>query len=629
MNADDSGHNQQYKLSTPQRLKLGELLRECPSLKRQESRNTVIEQLSTAISSSVPRSNINSVDIANLVNTCMNHSNGINDLLDVLSFHEQGSIPFQRVLDYWNSIGKSTEPLPPLIIKHSEDPQSETNDVSPPRPDAGVSDGPTHTAPVDPGSANRATPPTPTPPPPGPTLGKRSRLSSVREWIAGKSKKLLGATALGVMGLIVAVCAWIYPNPPNPFAPRATATPQTGATSAATLPPTTPTLTASLTASPEPTQPTPTFGPLPESAPLLPALLLLSRFGDCGEIFSGFDQTLEASFADAAPEAPIAVAPLSTSITDSAMARAFGTEQKATVVVWSTCADNVATVDFEIMEQRGAPEVYEPTSFAVQLTSQSLLLDFTHALGVYSQRDYRQAADEFGQITKKFEQLGAIEPLSYLFQGNSLAFANQEREALAAFANIQEGQPYFAPSLYNQGLIERNLHWEDGRLDDAILLLTRTLAIDSDFMLAHSQLGIIWTEYAQVASGSSVDEYFSKAEQACTTANTSSDNIVRSMAELCMARIARIRYARRSVGSPEPTYDQGEEASTPFWAEPLYIEAMGQHDIWKRNEGRKDACTKTLAALRSYYNAASDDVVLSITRNDYDAAVPLLQTTCQ
>jgi hypothetical protein len=627
MNADDSAHNQQYKLSGAEEIELAKLLLECPSVMNHGSLNTIISILPKEISNSIVHGNSNLTHVINIVQRCNDFDNGINILINIVKEFDGGSIPFGKVSIYLEGKQKTIEPVGPDPAKNTnqpEDPRSEKNHVSPLKPGPAVNDDSISITIVDP--VITPTPPTPPPPEPEPTSAKRSRLSSVREWIAGISKKLLGATVLAVLAIIVTVLAWLYPNPLDP---KATATPQTGATSAATLPPTTPTISSSPTASPEPTPPTPTFGPLPESAPLLPALLLLARFEDCGEIFSGFAQTLEASFAESAPEAPISVASLSTNITNSATARAFGTEQKATIVVWSSCADNIATVDFEIMEQRGAPEVYEPAAFAVQLTSQSLLLDFTHALGVYSQRDYRQAADEFGRITEKFAQLGSIEPLSYLFQGNSHVFANQQFEALAAFANIQEGQSYFAPSLYNQGVIEKNLDWKDGIHDDALLFLTRTLVIEPDFMLAHIQLGVIWNEYAQAASGSSVDEYFSKAEQSCATASTSADSVVRSMAEVCTARIVRARYRRPSLGSPEPTYDQGQEASTPFWAEPLYIEAMGQHEIWQRNEGRKDACTKALAALLDYYNAARDDVVLSVTRNNYDTGVRLLQTTCQ
>ncbi len=91
-------------LSFAERSGIIERLMACHSLSNPGSRETVIQNLPAQIASSVARASQTSVDVSNLLTTCLNYPQGLQKLLEVVSFFEQGSIPFRELESYVKQI---------------------------------------------------------------------------------------------------------------------------------------------------------------------------------------------------------------------------------------------------------------------------------------------------------------------------------------------------------------------------------------------------------------------------------------------------------------------------------------------------------------------------------------------
>lgn len=75
---------------------LAKCLLAMPSMADQNSRSTVIDQLRAEIKTKVAKSPIDRMHVFNIVKTCLEYPNGIQELRDVLAFFEGDSIPMQR-----------------------------------------------------------------------------------------------------------------------------------------------------------------------------------------------------------------------------------------------------------------------------------------------------------------------------------------------------------------------------------------------------------------------------------------------------------------------------------------------------------------------------------------------------
>ena len=80
--------------------RLIELLLECPSIRDKETRHAVLGLLPTDIANAIKTSDIAKVHVFNIVNTCINFSNGINELFEAIAFFDDKTEPFQELRDF-------------------------------------------------------------------------------------------------------------------------------------------------------------------------------------------------------------------------------------------------------------------------------------------------------------------------------------------------------------------------------------------------------------------------------------------------------------------------------------------------------------------------------------------------
>jgi hypothetical protein len=91
------------KLSPTQRIQLARLLLECQSIKSSGSRETIINMLD-GIANNVVRDHAPFTEVLNLVNACLAHQNGLDDLLEILRAFEGESIPMRNVDVFLKSV---------------------------------------------------------------------------------------------------------------------------------------------------------------------------------------------------------------------------------------------------------------------------------------------------------------------------------------------------------------------------------------------------------------------------------------------------------------------------------------------------------------------------------------------
>lgn len=92
-------------MKNEQRRELVKALLACPSIEDRGKRDKVIEELPPGIKHAIDRNNANTFDVMNIVETCANHPDGIEKLLDNLEFYEgKKSIPYQKVRQIWAHI---------------------------------------------------------------------------------------------------------------------------------------------------------------------------------------------------------------------------------------------------------------------------------------------------------------------------------------------------------------------------------------------------------------------------------------------------------------------------------------------------------------------------------------------
>jgi hypothetical protein len=80
--------------------RLIELLLECPSIRDKETRHAVLGLLPTDIADAIKTSDIAKVHIIHIVNTCINFTNGINELFEAIGFFDEKTEPFQKLRDF-------------------------------------------------------------------------------------------------------------------------------------------------------------------------------------------------------------------------------------------------------------------------------------------------------------------------------------------------------------------------------------------------------------------------------------------------------------------------------------------------------------------------------------------------
>jgi Effector-associated domain 2/Trypsin-like peptidase domain len=84
-------------MNATQRARLVEALLPCPSMGNRNTRDTIIGDLDEDIQRNIQRSTADRDDVANVVKSCLNYSNGLEELVAVVRRYEGGSIPMEAV----------------------------------------------------------------------------------------------------------------------------------------------------------------------------------------------------------------------------------------------------------------------------------------------------------------------------------------------------------------------------------------------------------------------------------------------------------------------------------------------------------------------------------------------------
>ncbi|MBM3241020.1 hypothetical protein FJZ31_32455 [Candidatus Poribacteria bacterium] len=90
-------------------------LLECPSMRNRDTRNTVVDNLPVDIGSNIQRNPTDKTDVTNIVNTCLDHHNGIDELIKIVRFHEDDSISMQMLDNIFNTIKTGPKSFKPEI----------------------------------------------------------------------------------------------------------------------------------------------------------------------------------------------------------------------------------------------------------------------------------------------------------------------------------------------------------------------------------------------------------------------------------------------------------------------------------------------------------------------------------
>ncbi|MCB0188108.1 MAG: hypothetical protein KDE31_27760, partial [Caldilineaceae bacterium] len=91
------GTMKQPSLTMQQKMQLVEALLACASVANRQTRESIINDLPGALKSNIRRSDVDRVDVGNLVTAAANYATGLTDLLTVVRFYEGDSLGVQGV----------------------------------------------------------------------------------------------------------------------------------------------------------------------------------------------------------------------------------------------------------------------------------------------------------------------------------------------------------------------------------------------------------------------------------------------------------------------------------------------------------------------------------------------------
>jgi hypothetical protein len=84
-------------MSIQQKMTLVNALLEVGAIKDRATRDTVINELPPSLKNNIQRHAADRTDVMNIVSTCMNYANGLQQLVEVLVIYEGDSLPMQKV----------------------------------------------------------------------------------------------------------------------------------------------------------------------------------------------------------------------------------------------------------------------------------------------------------------------------------------------------------------------------------------------------------------------------------------------------------------------------------------------------------------------------------------------------
>src|SRR5436305_2072728 len=85
-------------LSQQEKDELVEKLLACPTMQERSSRNRVVLELPFADSISRNPDTTNKDDVMDIVNRCLNFSNGLQQLIERIEYREENSLPMQELI---------------------------------------------------------------------------------------------------------------------------------------------------------------------------------------------------------------------------------------------------------------------------------------------------------------------------------------------------------------------------------------------------------------------------------------------------------------------------------------------------------------------------------------------------
>jgi len=90
-----------YQQINPKKLReLIDLLLECNMMSNDNSRDIVVADLPPEIRTSIIRNDAAKLDVRNILDTCLKHTNGLTELLDVIRYYDGNTLTMQRIDEF-------------------------------------------------------------------------------------------------------------------------------------------------------------------------------------------------------------------------------------------------------------------------------------------------------------------------------------------------------------------------------------------------------------------------------------------------------------------------------------------------------------------------------------------------
>ncbi len=90
------------EMSLEQKMTLVDALLACDSIQDRDTRDLILNELPTTIKNNIKRSPADKPDVVNIVNTCLNYSDGLQQLVELVNLYENDSLPLLKVKQLLN-----------------------------------------------------------------------------------------------------------------------------------------------------------------------------------------------------------------------------------------------------------------------------------------------------------------------------------------------------------------------------------------------------------------------------------------------------------------------------------------------------------------------------------------------
>lgn len=97
------------RLSPQQRNELVNLLLACSSIRDRNIREVILRNLPKKITSAIPRDTSDKVDVASIVNVCLNYPEGLQELVSNIELFESDSLSMQKLNVWWEEVNRENK----------------------------------------------------------------------------------------------------------------------------------------------------------------------------------------------------------------------------------------------------------------------------------------------------------------------------------------------------------------------------------------------------------------------------------------------------------------------------------------------------------------------------------------